>query len=187
MNNSGVYLIKNTFNGMYYVGSSNNLRVRKSAHLAKLNSSKHDNGYLQRAWDKYGKSSFEFSVLLFCAAKDLLFYEQKVIDSYNAANRDIGYNLCPLAGRTTGKIVSEQSKEKMRAARAGMKLSDEHKKKISESLIGNKRRVGVRHSDERKAAISAMFKGRVHSPETIAKMNESRKRTRELKMISTVT
>jgi group I intron endonuclease len=158
MNNSGVYLIKNNFNGMYYVGSSSNLRLRKSAHFASLKSSKHDNWYLQRAWDKYGKSSFDFSVLLFCAVKDLLFYEQRVIDSYKATNRGIGYNLCPVAGRTTGKIVSEKTKEKMRAARAGMKFSEAHKKNIGESLIGNTRRAGTKWSDEHKKMLSEKMK-----------------------------
>ena len=46
--------------------------------------------------------------------------------------------------------VSEHS----RLENLGKKLSDKHKAKVSKSLIGNKRRSGIQHSEEIKAQIS---------------------------------
>mgnify|MGYP000886959842 CR=1 FL=1 len=64
----GVYQIVNKLNGHKYIGSSINIWTRWGRHLSDLRKNKHDNNYLQNAWNKYGEDNFEFGVLLFCDA-----------------------------------------------------------------------------------------------------------------------
>ncbi len=54
-------------------------------------------------------------------------------------------------------------------------LSEEHKRKISMSLIGNTRRVGVPIPEKQKREISKFHKGRHRSEETKRKLSESHK------------
>ena len=60
-----------------------------------------------------------------------------------------------------GRRHKEDSLERMRQSHRGAKLSEEHKQKISQSLIGNKRRLGYVYTDEEKE----MLKKRIfHKP-----------------------
>ena len=88
-----------------------------AVHRQKLSCGKHCSPHLQAAWDKHGAENFTFRVLLCCHAKDLVFFEQHLVDGYRAMDPAFGYN----------KRVVVQSN-------AGMVLSDEHKRKISASL-----------------------------------------------------
>lgn len=54
---SGIYKILNIKNGKFYIGSSNNIKVRWSQHKTLLKNNKHENKYLQNAWNKYGGQS----------------------------------------------------------------------------------------------------------------------------------
>lgn len=78
---SGVYKILNKITGSCYVGSAVNLRARWAAHRHSLRHKLKSPPKLQRAWDSYGESAFEFSVLCYCEAKDTLVYEQLYIDA----------------------------------------------------------------------------------------------------------
>jgi len=60
---SGIYKIINVVNNKFYIGSSVDLRKRKSKHFSELRHNKHNNKHLQRAWDKYGEASFVFVVV----------------------------------------------------------------------------------------------------------------------------
>jgi len=51
---SGIYQIKNTLNGKFYVGSAVNIKQRWSTHISSLNKNNHHSGHLQNAWNKYG-------------------------------------------------------------------------------------------------------------------------------------
>lgn len=154
---SGVYKITCTANGKVYVGSSINFQKRFADHVTALNSGSHHSIKLQRAWNKYGKSSFCFSKLLICAEKHLLFYEQIVLDFYSASVS--GYNICPTAGSCLGIKKSPESIKKTADKLRGRKLSKEHAEKLRMSHIG---RVT---SDETKAKISKAHKGRIISQE----------------------
>ena len=59
----GVYKILNTVDNKFYIGSSINIQKRFKGHTSALNKGIHNNQYLQRAWNKYGESSFAFIVL----------------------------------------------------------------------------------------------------------------------------
>lgn len=66
MKKIGIYKIENTINKKVYIGQSNNILIRFSNHKYELNSNKHSNSHLQRAWNKYGRENFIFDILCEC-------------------------------------------------------------------------------------------------------------------------
>ena len=78
---SGIYILTNNINGKRYIGSSNNIRKRLWKHRSLLRHNKHENQYLQNAWNKYGENSFTFVVLEKCEIDVLLQREQYYIDT----------------------------------------------------------------------------------------------------------
>jgi aldehyde:ferredoxin oxidoreductase len=54
---------------------------------------------------------------------------------------------------------TEESKEKLRQFRTGMKLTEEHKEKITKSLIGNTRCLGYKHTQETRDKVSKSLEG----------------------------
>lgn len=88
MPQSGIYQILNTTTNDCYVGSSANIAQRRIRHFSELRHGKHINQYLQRAWDKYGETSFVLNVLEVVGAENLIMQEQWWIDTlapiYNA-------------------------------------------------------------------------------------------------------
>jgi|GEM_PF-4779364 len=59
----GIYEIVNTLNNNRYIGSSIDIRNRKNAHFSSLRKGNHPNPHFQKAFNKYGESSFCFNVL----------------------------------------------------------------------------------------------------------------------------
>jgi molecular chaperone DnaK (HSP70) len=74
---------------------------------------------------------------------------------------------------------TEESKEKLRQFRTGMKLSEEHKAKISKSLEGNTRMVGKKLSEETKQKLSEAGKGNKNASKNPNISEEERKRRSE--------
>lgn len=132
--NSGIYAIVNNVNGKMYIGQSINLDSRKSNHFKALESNKHYNIYLQKSFDKYGKSAFEFMVIEHCDKEMLNEIESKYINKFDTMNKDKGYNL-----RSGGGVnyLSEVSKKK---------ISETRKKRI---LSGDIKTIGVPCTKER--------------------------------------
>ena len=162
---SGIYAITNKVNGKMYIGSSVALPRRISRHKTDLNRNAHDNNKLQRAWNRYGAESFEFSVLeLVADASALIEREQYWIDSTNACVA--GYNLAPKAGSCLGVKKTAEAVEKTAAAHRGMKRSDETRKKIREA-----RAVQPKMSDAGRAKISEALSKRVISESTRKKLS----------------
>jgi len=60
---SGIYKISSIDTGDFYIGSSINIKDRWIRHKKDLNKNRHHSIFLQRAWNKYGKSNFLFEVL----------------------------------------------------------------------------------------------------------------------------
>jgi len=79
---SGIYRIKNKISGSCYVGSAQDLNGRWRSHKHSLRHKKKSPPKLQRAWDKYGETAFEFSVLEECPREVLLDREQHYIEQY---------------------------------------------------------------------------------------------------------
>lgn len=137
--NSGIYIIKNIKNNKIYVGSSSDLKRREKYHFNMLLNNKHDNSYLQRSYNKYGRESFIFEIIEYIDRKDnLLDKENYWIKYYDSNNRSCGYNL-----------------RKYASSNLGIKWSEEVKKKISNSLLGEKNHnFGMHPSDEERRKIS---------------------------------
>lgn len=167
---TGIYAIINCVNGKLYVGSARgSLSRRWSVHRCLLRMGKHDNHYLQAAWNKYGENAFEWRVLWNCLPTECLDWKQWWIDRLQAADRKHGYNLSPAAGSSLGIKRSDETKERMRISMLGHKHSEEAKSKMSKAALGRK------HTEERKKKIGKASLGRKHSEEARMKISASRK------------
>jgi group I intron endonuclease len=94
----GIYQIKCMITNKIYIGSALNIYNRCGQHRRYLRRRKHQNIHLQSAWDKYGESNFEFSVLETTARSNLLAAEQAWLNRTCAFDRQIGYNIFRYAG-----------------------------------------------------------------------------------------
>ena len=131
-NDSGIYLIINFQNNKFYVGSAVNARKRKNKHLQQLRKGNHDNSYLQNSFNKYGENNFLFVLIEDVPnLNDLTLREQYWIDSLDACNKEIAYNILPKANSTLGYKHGTKSTEKHR--QAGLNLSPESRQKIAEA------------------------------------------------------
>ena len=159
---SGIYKIINKVNGKYYIGSSKDIKQRWHKHIYTLSLNKHKNNYLQRAWNKYGKDSFDWIVVEEVPIEKLLEVEQKYLDNTHL-NNDICYNL---NSKASGGGWNEVSKKK---------LSKKHKGKRNPFF-------GKKHSLKIKEMISKSSKERKHSLESKKKMSIiARKKGQSLK------
>ena len=178
MMNSGIYKITNTLDNKCYIGSAVNIKHRWAIHKNSLINNKHHSIYLQRVYNKYGINQLKHEVLLYCNKKDLLFYEQRAIDTYKPE-----YNSCEIAGSPAGRRASEETKAKMRATRKN--ISDETRVKLSAASKGrvspNK---GKSPSKETREKLSIAGKTRKMSEDTknkIAISNTGKIRSEETK------
>lgn len=106
---SGIYCIINLVNNKKYIGSSKNIRTRLWCHRAELRHGHHDNCHLQRAWNKYGESNFDFYIIEKCEESLLLEREQFYIDTQSPE-----YNINPI---TTKPPVTEETRRKQSITR----------------------------------------------------------------------
>jgi len=128
----GIYLIINLVNNKFYVGSAKNIWSRKLGHLRDLKNNKHKNSYLQNSYNKYGLQYFIIVLLEKVESEnDLIIREQYWIDTLDATNKDIAYNICPTAESTLGRHHSEETKIKMSKSMKGIKRTVEGKRNIS--------------------------------------------------------
>lgn len=152
----GIYLILNTVNQHFYIGSTVNLRRRWSQHIWYLDNNRHHNPHFQNAWNKYGGCSFVYFVLeIVPDMQSILAAEQRWIDETDAAIKRDCYNVCATAGShlgrkrseetkqrmsraQTGKTINAEAREKMRAAKLGRKLTPEHVEKVRQTSLGRR-------------------------------------------------
>lgn len=154
MKTCGIYRILNKENGHFYIGQSSDLSHRKSVHWCKLRKNDRFNRYLQNAWNKYGEDAFVFEIILLCEARELLYYEQSLVDRLKPQ-----YNI----------------KLKCVSSPLGIKLSSETRQKMSKSRIGVKNpNFGKHHSPETLRKISIANTGRHPSAETLLKFSKTR-------------
>jgi len=145
----GVYKIVNAANGKTYVGSTVSLKGRIYQHLSYLRSGSHPNAHLQSAFSLHGEDSFSFVLLETCTKDDLLKCEQRHLDALKP-----DYNICTVAGNSLG-----------------FKHGPEAKAKMTKANLGNQRRLGKHHSEETKRLIGAKAALRRHTEERRAKIS----------------
>lgn len=90
-----------------YIGSATNLRNRWHRHRRSLRRGSHENAHLQQAWNKYGETNFELSVLEFVDEADLLFAEQAWLDGSGCTDKRTGFNFRAFA-TTAGQGISRK-------------------------------------------------------------------------------
>ena len=108
---SAIYLILNKVTNQLYIGSAVNIDYRWRKHKECLRSNRHQNSYLQNAWNKYGEESFGFAILELIEDKTkLIDREQFWIDYTKCCDRKLGYNLSPTVGSPLGTKRTEEFK-----------------------------------------------------------------------------
>ena len=160
----GIYKIVNEVSGKYYVGSSKSTRERWADHRALLSQGKHDNPFLQNAYNKYGKESFTFEFVeeVLGGEGARLDQEQVYLDEGFALG--ILYNIarkadCPPSQK--GKPKSEEHKANLSKSLLGHEVSEEAKAKTRAKISGkNNPNYGKPCTEKRKAQISKANKGR---------------------------
>lgn len=154
---SGIYIIRNCVGPKFYIGSAVNLDRRLKFHRWSLNRGNHINIHLQRAWNKYDDSAFDFQVYFTCEKKDLIFHEQLTIDAFIVRHgRDNIYNINLTAGSTLGRPCSEETRRKI-----------SEKNKITS--------LGRKHTPETKLKMSKAQKGRIITIEARRKLSIAHK------------
>ena len=137
-----IYAITNTKTGRYYVGRTCNFNKRKRDHFRDLKAGMHKSRKLQASYDKHGAGCFNMVALCHgLGYNDAVKLEQKMLDKHF----DTLYN---------------SSRSAKGPNKAGMPLSEEHKKNVSESLRGPKHpHWGKPRSEETKRKIGGPQKG----------------------------
>jgi len=135
-----IYLLQNKINNKIYVGLTKNLRNRIYQHRSRA---KTHNYYIYNAINKYGEENFQVIELeSFVNFSDVVEAEKFWIQFFRSWDKNFGYNLT-LGGEGT----------------FGKKLSKQHKKKISKSLLGNNNAKGSIRSDNWKEDMSIKHAG----------------------------
>lgn len=99
-----IYKIENLVNHKKYIGLTNNIPRRRARHFTDLNCNRHDNSFLQKEFNIYGKENFSFEVVYSgdIDSKEIGIKEQEFIkfyDSYrNGYNQNEGGNFGPSNG-----------------------------------------------------------------------------------------
>lgn len=113
----GIYKIKNTITGEFYIGSASSsagIQGRWRHHKYQLRKNKHHSNYLQRSWNKYGKDVFILEVIEFCDSSICIEREQYWLDLLKPK-----YNSVLIASSNLGYKHRQESKNKMSESKKG--------------------------------------------------------------------
>lgn len=180
---SGIYSITHSASGKCYVGSAVSIGARFSQHRTALERGKHQNSKLQHAWSKYGNGAFTFEVVELVADRaQLIAREQFWMGELGAMN---GYNIAPTAGSCLGRKLSDETRRKISESRknsptrpewlAAMRrrrVPEEVKEKIRAGHVGVPK---AKWTPERFAHMAVVMTGKKHTAEAIRKISESKK------------
>lgn len=129
--NSGIYILYNIYTGRKYVGSSRNLKHRKVSHFSGMKNGTHENYKVQKEYDAYGIVGFRWEILEVCDVEDLIVREQYWLDSIKPE-----LNILLTADNhycDTHTEVYKEGRRKQAEKMRGRKVSDETKRRMSQS------------------------------------------------------
>lgn len=172
--NAGVYSIFCLTSGKQYIGSSVDIFNRyTNEHKALLLRERHWNPHLQRAWNKYGESNFEFLVVKlipFASRKRRVREEQLAIDSHPF---EMLYNIsrradCPETTEEIRAIRSLNAKKQHAAGNLGVATWISDPKVVGRKIAETRRKndsysheaPNFEWTDERKDRVSRAMKAR---------------------------
>jgi group I intron endonuclease len=168
----GVYKITCTVNGRFYIGSSHCVTARWRGHRYQLRLGIHKSRHLQSAWNKHGPIAFVFEVLQYEGdreARETL--EQHFLDTLQPFGTK-GFNYAREVGTTRGIKLTEEHKRKISIASTGRKHSEAAKELIRQSRLGPLNpQYGRPMTEKQKAALCRSGEahpwfGRKHSAES---------------------
>ena len=171
-----IYCWRNVHNGKRYIGQTINPKKRYKEHKRHIGSYDGQNLF-GRALNKYSSmDDWEYIVIEEVSKEMLDQREINWIAFYNSNDPEHGYNTTSGGDRHDGYKLSEETRKRMSESKKGKKRSTETCKKISESQKGKK------ISEETRKRMSkslrgkpAWNKGKKHSEESRRKMSESLK------------
>jgi group I intron endonuclease len=134
---SGIYFIQNKTNGKVYIGSTLDFSKRWHMHRKQLKNGNHANIFLQRSFNKYPEQ-FEFGILELCNRNELIIKEQFYSDLFQSYDNKRGYNIREIVNVNLGVKVRDEVKHKISQSMKGKKQSLEHAKKQCEARRGRK-------------------------------------------------
>ena len=169
---TGIYCIEDITNNKRDIGQSVDIVDRWRRHISELNLGSHCNDYLQKSWNKYGQSNFEFTILEECNDTQLNDRERFYIEKYNTLDRDYGYNL--KEGGQDYNHFTDEIKMKMKEAIKASYDDPERRKIQKENAL--KQWANPETKKKIMGENNGMY-GRHHSEESKRKMSEKKKGT----------
>ena len=138
----GIYLIENDSNHKKYIGQSKNIKDRWRRHQDGLRNGRHENRYMQRAYNL--GQTFSYSVLEECQESELNEMERKWIAHFQSNDYKKGYNLDD--GGNAGKTFSAQNLALRRGKESpnyGRKASQKTKEKQRQAALGKNNKLSL--------------------------------------------
>lgn len=152
-----VYMLKNTANGKYYIGQTCNIEYRKMQHMSHSH-----NDLIRKDLKEYGADCFVFLILARgLNARQADFVETEMIDLFDAADSDMGYN--KQTGGHNGRPNLE-TRKRQSLAHVGKSPTTEQREKQRISMIGKNKGAkngmyGTHHSEEWRQKMRERFTG----------------------------
>ena len=113
---SGIYIIRNSESGKFYIGKAKCIYRRIKWHVTSLNTkNKNENLHMINSWHKYGRDVFSYEVLEYCDKNDEILseLEYKWMIELDAVKN--GYNMRLDSG--TKCILPQETKDRMSKAK----------------------------------------------------------------------
>ena len=160
-----IYKTTNLINNKIYIGQSS-YSVEESTNY------KGSGTLLHLAFNKYHNENFTKVILeRDIQSKEVLdTLEIYYIDKYNSTDRNIGYNITKGGRGSFGMKFSEEHKNKLSESLSGRRHTAATKKKMSEAKKG---KTGPLLSEEHKNKLSESLKGRRHTAASKKKMKDA--------------
>lgn len=161
--------------GKMYIGQTGQKperRWKNGAGYLSVENGKYKQPMFAHAILKYGWDNFQHEIIANNLTKEEAdSFEKLLIEKFDTINDEYGYN-CREGGSNGG--ISEEARKKISNAHKGSIVSDDTKRKISESLKGENHYLYGKHlTDETKKKLSDAHKGRSLSEDHKRKIGEA--------------